>query len=166
MDVMDGITLGLVVLCSIAMGVMLYFKVRGNVFAVVSELIALAEATGLTGVEKMDQVVLGLYELVPKAFRGILTLSKLESIAQHIFDWMRKYADEYRTQLEEKKQEQSEQDVAESVGIEATAALIADLLALTRESLKLKAQEYGVDSFELNTKHDYIEAIVKAMLKQ
>ena len=166
MDTMNGITMILVVLCSVAIGVMLYFKVKGNVFAVVSELIAIAESTGLTGVEKMDQVVEGLYALVPKAFRGILTISKLESIAQYIFDWMRKYADEYRAKLETKVPEQSVQDVVQTVGIEATAALIADLLALTRDNLKQKAQEYGVDSFELTTKHDYIEAIVKAILQQ
>lgn len=166
MEIMNVVALCLAVICSVVIGVMLYFKVRGNVFAVVSELIALAEATGLTGVEKMDQVVLGLYDLVPKPFRSILTLPRLEAIAQGIFNWMRRYADEYRKQLENISPEQSEQDIAQTVGIEVTAALIADLLALTRDGLKQKALEYGVDSYELTTKHDYIEAIVKAMLQK
>jgi len=103
----EVVALFLVVLCSISIGVILYFKVKGNLLAVVSELIALAEATGLTGAEKMAQVVNGLMELVPMVLRKVLTAEKLEVIAQYVFDWMRQYAEEY---MSRKAQAESSQE--------------------------------------------------------
>lgn len=52
---------------------MLFFKVRGNVLGAVSELIALAEASGLTGSEKMSQVVNGLYVKIPTPLKKTFT---------------------------------------------------------------------------------------------
>lgn len=89
------ISLCLVILCFAGFGVMLYFKVKGNLFAAVSELIAIAEATNLAGTEKMAQVVSGLMAMVPAPLNKFLTAEKLEILAQYVFDWMRKYADEY-----------------------------------------------------------------------
>lgn len=112
MEINEVINLGLVILCSAGFGVMLYFKVKGNLFAAVSELIAVAEATNLVGSEKMAQVVSELMNLVPMPLNKILTPEKLEVIAQYVFDWMRRYADEYMAKQiqEENNQETAEQN--------------------------------------------------------
>ena len=52
MDFLSVLEIIVVVICAITYGFMLFFKVRGNVLGAVSELIALAEASGLTGSEK------------------------------------------------------------------------------------------------------------------
>lgn len=65
MDFLSVLEIIVVVICAITYGFMLFFKVRGNVLGAVSELIALAEASGLTGTEKMSQVVNGLYVKIP-----------------------------------------------------------------------------------------------------
>ena len=65
MDFLSVLEIIVVVICAITYGFMLFFKVRGNVLGAVSELIALAEASGLTGSEKMSQVVNGLYVKIP-----------------------------------------------------------------------------------------------------
>lgn len=54
MDFLSVLEIIVVVICAITYGFMLFFKVRGNVLGAVSELIALAEASGLTGSEKMS----------------------------------------------------------------------------------------------------------------
>lgn len=86
----------IVIICAVTYGLMLYFKVKGNLTEGVSELIALAEKTGLPGNEKMAQVVEAMYEKVPKWLKKILNKYELEKIAQWVFDWMRKYADAYK----------------------------------------------------------------------
>jgi hypothetical protein len=100
MDFLSVLEIIVVVICAITYGFMLFFKVRGNVLGAVSELIALAEASGLTGSEKMSQVVNGLYVKIPTPLKKIFTPERLQSIAQTIFDWMRKYADEYKANSE------------------------------------------------------------------
>ena len=65
MDFLSVLEIIVVAICAITYGFMLFFKVRGNVLGAVSELIALAEASGLTGSEKMSQVVNGLYVKIP-----------------------------------------------------------------------------------------------------
>lgn len=100
MDFLSVLEIIVVVICAITYGFMLFFKVRGNVLGAVSELIALAEASGLTGSEKMSQVVNGLYVKIPAPLKKIFTPERLQSIAQTIFDWMRKYADEYKANSE------------------------------------------------------------------
>lgn len=52
MDFLSVLEIIVVVICAITYGFMLFFKVRGNVLGAVSELIALAEASGLTGSER------------------------------------------------------------------------------------------------------------------
>lgn len=89
-----------VVLCGAMLLAALYYRSRGSVVELVSRLIALAEATGLPGPEKMQQVVDGMYQYLPAPFRAILTREQLAKIAQDIFDWTRQYAVEY---LESKK---------------------------------------------------------------
>lgn len=75
MDFLSVLEIIVVVICAITYGFMLFFKVRGNVLGAVSELIALAEASGLTGSEKMSQVVNGLYVKIPAPLKKIFTPS-------------------------------------------------------------------------------------------
>lgn len=85
MDFLSVLEIIVVAICAITYGFMLFFKVRGNVLGAVSELIALAEASGLTGAEKMSQVVNGLYVKIPAPLKKIFTPERLQSIAQTIF---------------------------------------------------------------------------------
>ena len=149
MDFLSVLEIIVVVICAITYGFMLFFKVRGNVLGAVSELIALAEASGLTGSEKMSQVVNGLYVKIPTPLKKIFTPERLQSIAQTIFDWMRKYAEEVKT------------DVAV-----AAADLAIELLKLTVPELKKKAEEYGVELDGLTRKDEILRAIMEAVLKK
>lgn len=101
-NVLEIIDLIVVIVTAVTYAIMLYNKTRGDVLAVVSELIAQAEKTGLTGPEKMDQVVQLLYDKVPPFLKKVMSEEMLRRMAQGIFDWMRNYADTYL----EKKQEQ------------------------------------------------------------
>lgn len=152
------------VLCAIVCALMFYFRVRGNVFGAVSELVAIAETTGLTGPEKMAQVVVGLAAMVPGFLRKFLTDERLEKIAQWIFDWMRKYADEYKKASEELSETESAEKLGETIGTAAAAELITELLNLTLAALKEKAVEYGVELDGMDTKKEIINAIVVAIL--
>lgn len=111
MSVIDVLEMLIVIICAVTYGLMLYFKVKGNLTEGVSELIALAEKTGLPGNEKMAQVVEAMYERVPKWLKKILNKYELEKIAQLVFDWMRKYADAYKEELSE--QEETDADNGE-----------------------------------------------------
>lgn len=73
----------------------LYQQVKGNSAAAASAFIAEIEKSGLLGPEKMAYVVSQLYELIPAPFKSILTKTVLETLAQKIFDYMRKYANAY-----------------------------------------------------------------------
>lgn len=142
MDFLSVLEIIVVAICAITYGFMLFFKVRGNVLGAVSELIALAEASGLTGAEKMSQVVNGLYVRSGPSEEN-LHPERLQSIAQTIFDWMRKYADEYKANSEAgvvKTPEEVKTDVAV-----AAADLAIELLKLTVPELKKKAEEYGIE---------------------
>ena len=162
MDFLSVLEIIVVVICAITYGFMLFFKVRGNVLGAVSELIALAEASGLTGTEKMSQVVNGLYVKIPAPLKKIFTPERLQSIAQTIFDWMRKYADEYKANTEAgvvKTPEEVKTDVA-------AADLAIELLKLTVPELKKKAEEYGVELDGLTRKDEILRAIMEAVLKK
>lgn len=164
MDFFSILEIVVVVVCAITYGLMLFFKVRGNVLGAVSELIALAEASGLTGPEKMAQVVAGLYGKIPTPLKKIFTPERLQNIAQTIFDWMRKYADEYNANTEagiEKTRDEAQVDATV-----AAVDLAIELLKLTVPELKKKAEEYGVKLDGLTKKDDILEAIVKAVLKK
>lgn len=85
-----------VVLWVIFLVVSLYYRAKGNAVGMIAELIALAEQeAGKTGPEKMGLVVNWLYDMIPAAFRGILTKPVLQEIAQRVFNWTRRYALEY-----------------------------------------------------------------------
>ena len=161
MDFLSVLEIIVVVICAITYGFMLFFKVRGNVLGAVSELIALAEASGA---EKMSQVVNGLYVKIPAPLKKIFTPERLQSIAQTIFDWMRKYADEYKANSEAgvvKTPEEVKTDVAV-----AAADLAIELLKLTVPELKKKAEEYGIELDGLTRKDEILRAIMEAVLKK
>lgn len=157
----------IIILCVVTYALMLYFRVKGDVTGAVSELIALAESTGLTGKEKMAQVVAALYKKVPAALKKILNEDRLESIAQWIFDWMRKYADNYieaTAKAEEGQSDDAVQRAIDEVHCEAIAALVSELFNLTLPLLKEKAESYGVSLDGLETRKDIIKAITKALI--
>lgn len=96
MSIVDLTEIIVVTICVVMYGLMLYYKVRGNITEGISELIALAEKTGLPGNEKMAAVVESMYGKVPIGLRKILNKNELEKLAQIVFNWMRKYADLYK----------------------------------------------------------------------
>lgn len=166
MTAMEIVEIIIVLLCVIAYGFMLYFKVKGNVVGAVSELIALAEKTGLPGSEKMAQVVDALYTKVPAWLRKIFTKERLQDIAQWIFDWMRKYADTYVEMAKDDTTDAELKETAVEVGTEAIADLVTQLMNAGLQELHDLAVEKGVFTDGLKTKKDYAQAIIKAVLNK
>ena len=164
MNVFDILEIVIVALCAITYGFMLYFKVKGNVLGAVSELIALAEETGLAGSEKMAKVVDELYEKVPGPLKRVLNKECLEKIAQTIFDWMRRYTTEYQKKQEAPAPAKSEEETKAEM-VAAAADLISELLKLTVADLKAKANEYGVELNGATRRDDIVKAILVELLK-
>ena len=165
MNVFDILEIVIVALCAITYGFMLYFKVKGNVLGAVSELIALAEETGLAGSEKMAKVVDELYEKVPGPLKRVLNKECLEKIAQTIFDWMRRYTTEYQKKQEASVPVKSEEETKAEM-VAAAADLISELLKLTVADLKAKANEYGVELNGATRRDDIVKAILVELLKK
>ena len=160
--VIDIIEIIITVLCCITFALMVYFKVRGNILGGVSELIALAEQTGLAGSEKMSQVVESLYDKVPAFLKGVLNKDRLQKIAQWIFDWMRKYADAYT----DAKALSNADEACDKIGKEAAAELLAAIFDATLIELKEQAEKLGIQCDDLKTKSDFAKAIAKAIIEQ
>ena len=165
MNVFDILEIVIVALCAITYGFMLYFKVKGNVLGAVSELIALAEETGLAGSEKMAKVVDELYEKVPGPLKRVLNKDCLEKIAQTIFDWMRRYTTEYQKKQEAPAPAKSEEETKAEM-VAAAADLISELLKLTVADLKVKANECGVELNGATRRDDIVKAILVELLKK
>lgn len=149
------------VLCIILFAVMLYFKIKGNAVGAVSELIAMAEETGLSGKEKMALVVSKLHEMVPGIFKGFLTEEKLTDIAQWIFDWMRKYAIAYINSHENPE----EPDMGEIN--DTSHALLEDMInrlsAMGGEALKEHAIKLGLN-VEGKSEDEILKEIILAIM--
>ena len=165
MNVRTIIELCLVILCAIGFGVLIYQKVRGNVLAAVGELIAAAEKTGKTGAEKMAWVVECLASIVPAPLKPFLTADRLEKIAQGVFDWMKKYADEYANKLEASNDTLTAEDEKAFNHAMATE-LISELVNLSLTALKDKATEYGIEVDSMTTRKAVTAAIVDAILNK
>ena len=165
MEIANIISIVVTALFAGAIALAFYFKVHGNVLAAVTALIAAAEATGLTGAEKMAQVVAQLSDKIPAVLKGLLSKERLEKIAQWIFDRMREYADLYRKALEayEKDPELKNPETEEAI-LNAAAEMITELFGMNAEDLKAKAEEFGVKTEGLKTKRDYIRAIVLSVM--
>lgn len=166
MNVIGIIEIVIAILCIITYALMLYFKVKGNVVGAVSELIALAEKTGLSGTEKMAQVVDALYSKVPAFLKKILSKKRLQDIAQWIFEWMRKYAESYVEKAKEDATNEELTDTATEVGTEAIAELVAEMMNAGLKELNEIAIKKGVITDGLKSKKEYIEAIIKAVLNK
>lgn len=166
MNAIEVIEIIIAALCVITYAFMLYFKVKGNVVGAVSELIALAEKTGLSGTEKMAQVVDGLYAKVPAFLKKILSKDRLQDIAQWIFDWMRKYADTYVEKAKDDATDEELIETATEVGTEAVAELVAEMMNAGLKELNEIAIKKGVITDGLKTKKEYVEAIIKAVLNK
>ena len=164
MNWIDVIEIIVVILCAVTYGLMLYFKVKGNLAEGVSELIALAEKTDLKGSEKMAQVVNAMYDKVPAWLKRFLNKYELEKIAQWVFDWMRKYADTYKSASETEGCTSTE---AEKIAnVETVSALVTELLDMSLGALKEKAGEYGLQTDDLKTKEEVIKAIDAAIMNK
>lgn len=164
MNWIDVVEIIVVIICAVTYGLMLYFKVKGNLAEGVSELIALAEKTDLKGSEKMAQVVNAMYDKVPAWLKKFLNKYELEKIAQWVFDWMRKYADAYKTASE--TQGCTSTEAKEIANVETVSTLITELLDMSLGALKEKAGEYGLQTDDLKTKEDVIKAIVAAVMNK
>lgn len=165
MNAKEIIDLVVIIVCIVTYAVMMYFKVKGNVLVAVSELIALAESTGLTGTEKMNSVVQQLMLKIPAPLKKILSEKVVRKIAQYIFDWMREYADNYINAKKEKGEEAAAELLKEEL-LNTSAELIAELIELSMDALKEKASGYGIEMKEDSTKEDIIKEILNATLKK
>ena len=165
LEIMDIV---LVLVCVVTYALQVYFRVKGDVLAAVSELIATVEKSGLTGRDKMAKVVAELHKLVPKPMKGILNEQRLETIAQRMFDWMRRYADAYvevtaATNTPKEREEKMKEAIG-ALNAEAMAELVSQLLEMGLDALKEAAAERRIDTSGLETRADYICAIVNAAL--
>lgn len=162
MDSISMLVIAVVVLCAICYGVTLYYKVKGNIYAAVSELIAIAESTWLSGTVKMSRVVNTIYEEIPAPLKKVFTPSYIESIVQSIFDQMREYAEQYNER--DKKSDSTETLKSEMAS--AAAELIGELVRLTIPELKKKAEENGIALDGVTKKDDILRVIIEAVLKK
>ena len=166
MELKEIITMLFIILFSVCYGVMLYFKVKGNLLAAVSELIAIAEKTDLKGSEKMAQVVSSLYAMIPVPFKKLLTEERVQDIAQFVFDSMRKYAEEYKTKTEEQAKSESP-ETGDTIGRDIAIGIVSDLLEMTIEQMAEYAEtHFGITLEESATEKDYIEVIVRNVLNK
>lgn len=70
-------------------------NVKSDVLAKIPDLIAQAESMNAPGADKMKWVVDEIYKSVIPIAKAYFTRSRIESIAQAVFDRIRSYADEY-----------------------------------------------------------------------
>ena len=70
-------------------------EVKSEVLAKIPDLIAQAESMNATGAEKMKWVVDEIYRSLIPIAKAYFTRTRIESIAQAVFDRIRSYADEY-----------------------------------------------------------------------
>ncbi len=82
----------LVVLGVVITFVTYYFKIKAKLEASVNGSINDAEQEGVSGEEKMNQVVNDLYSLVPIAYKGIFNKEFIRKLVQKAFDKIEEYA--------------------------------------------------------------------------
>ena len=162
----EVISIIVAVVCAIMVGVLLYYRIKGNVVGEIVKLITIAEETGLPGSEKMEKVVDALYEKVPAAIRKILTKDRLKELAQNTFDWMRKYADTYIERSKDDTTEAERNETAVEVGVDVLTELLSQLMGAGLKELQEIAIEKGIVTDGLKTKKDYAQAIIRAVLNK
>lgn len=82
----------LVVLGVVITFVTYYFKVKNKLQDAVNGSINNAEQEGVSGEDKMNQVVNDLYSLVPIAYKGIFNKEFIKKLVQKAFDKIEEYA--------------------------------------------------------------------------
>ena len=83
----------LVVLGVVITFVTYYFKVKNKLQDAVNGSINNAEQEGVSGEDKMNQVVNDLYSLVPIAYKGIFNKEFIRKLVQKAFDKIEEYAE-------------------------------------------------------------------------
>ena len=92
MDFNEILNIVLVVLGVVITLVTYYFKVKNKLQDAVNGSINNAEQEGVSGEDKMNQVVNDLYSLVPIAYKGIFNKEFIQKLVQKAFDKIEEYA--------------------------------------------------------------------------
>ena len=92
MDFNEILNIVLVVLGVVITFVTYYFKVKNKLQDAVNGSINNAEQEGISGEDKMNQVVNDLYSLVPIAYKGIFNKEFIQKLVQKAFDKIEEYA--------------------------------------------------------------------------
>ena len=92
MDFNEILNIVLVVLGVVITFVTYYFKVKNKLQDAVNGSINNAEQEGVSGEDKMNQVVNDLYSLVPIAYKGIFNKEFIRKLVQKAFDRIEEYA--------------------------------------------------------------------------
>ena len=93
MDFNEILNIVLVVLGVVITFVTYYFKVKNKLQDAVNGSINNAEQEGVSGEDKMNQVVNDLYSLVPIAYKGIFNKEFIQKLVQKAFDKIEEYAE-------------------------------------------------------------------------
>ena len=92
MDFNEILNIVLVVLGVVITFVTYYFKVKNKLQDAVNGSINNAEQEGVSGEDKMNQVVNDLYSLVPITYKGIFNKEFIRKLVQKAFDKIEEYA--------------------------------------------------------------------------
>lgn len=92
MDFNEILNIVLVVLGVVITFVTYYFKVKNKLQDAVNGSINNAEQEGVSGEDKMNQVVNDLYSLVPIGYKGIFNKEFIRKLVQKAFDKIEEYA--------------------------------------------------------------------------
>ena len=92
MDFNEILNIVLVLIGVVITFVTYYFKVKNKLQDAVNGSINNAEQEGVSGEDKMNQVVNDLYSLVPIAYKGIFNKEFIKKLVQKAFDKIEEYA--------------------------------------------------------------------------
>ena len=92
MDFNEILNIVLVLIGVVITFVTYYFKVKNKLQDAVNGSINDAEQEGVSGEDKMNQVVNDLYSLVPIAYKGIFNKEFIQKLVQKAFDKIEEYA--------------------------------------------------------------------------
>ena len=92
MDFNEILNIILVLIGVVITFVTYYFKVKNKLQDAVNGSINNAEQEGVSGEDKMNQVVNDLYSLVPIAYKGIFNKEFIRKLVQKAFDKIEEYA--------------------------------------------------------------------------
>ena len=158
---MKIVNIVLIVLAVVLYGVTLYYKTKGSLRAIVAELIAEIEETGIAGSEKMQRVVDALYGYVPVALKPLFSKDTLQTLAQMIFDWMRKYAESYAESIEN-----GDEDGKKELQNAMLADAIKAFMEMSERRLHEYAYQHGVELAPTDSKEVIIQKLIVALITE